>query len=121
MCPTYKATRREAASPRAKANLLRAIITGTLDPASTYGDAATKTVTDYCIECGMCAVECPSNVNIPKLMLEAKSKYREAHRGSPTDVLLGHAEATSALGRRFARLANPLLSQPLAAPPGASR
>ena len=86
MCPTYKATRREAASPRAKANLLRAIITGALDPASTYGEAATKTVTDYCIECGMCAVECPSNVNIPKLMLEAKSKYREAHRGSPTET-----------------------------------
>ena len=32
MCPTYKATRREAASPRAKANLLRAIITGRLRP-----------------------------------------------------------------------------------------
>ena len=58
-----------------------AIITGALDPASTYGEAAAKTVTDYCIVCGMCAVECPSNVNIPKLMLEAKSKYRAAHRG----------------------------------------
>ena len=41
-------------------------------------EAATKAVTDYCIVCGMCAVECPSNVNIPKLMLEAKSKYRAA-------------------------------------------
>ncbi len=113
MCPTYKSTRREAASPRAKANLLRAVITGTLDPISSYGEAATKAVTDYCIVCGMCAVECPSNVNIPKLMLEAKSKYRDAHHGSPTEILLGHAEATSALGRRFAPLANPLLSQPL--------
>ena len=113
MCPTYKATRIEAASPRAKANLLRGIITGALDPASSYGEAAMKTVTDWCIVCGMCAVECPSNVNIPKLMLEAKSKYRKAHRGSPTDLLLGHAEATSALGSRLALLANPVLSQPL--------
>ncbi len=112
MCPTYKSTRREHASPRAKANLLRGIITGTLDPASSYGEAATRVVTDYCIVCGMCAVECPSNVNIPKLMLEAKSKYREAHRGSPTEALLGHAEVTSALGRRFAPVANPLLVQP---------
>ena len=61
----------------------------------------------------MCAVECPSNVNIPKLMLEAKSKYRDAHHGSPTDALLGHAETTSVFGRRFASLANPLLAQPL--------
>ncbi len=113
MCPTYKATRREAASPRAKANLLRAVITGRLDPASSYGEAAMKSVTDWCIECGMCAVECPSNVNIPKLMLEAKAKYREAHRGSPLELMLGHAEATSAVGRALAPIANPVLSQPL--------
>ena len=113
MCPTYKATRREHASPRAKANLLRAVITGRLDPSSTYAEAACKAVTDWCIECGMCAVECPSNVNIPKLMLEAKSKYREVHRGSPTDILLGHAESISALGRRLSPLVNPLLAQPL--------
>ena len=113
MCPTYKATCREHASPRAKANLLRGIITGALDPASAYGEAATKIVTDYCIVCGMCAVECPSNVNIPKLMLEAKSKYRDEHHGSPADAVLGHAETTSALGRRFASLTNPLLAQPL--------
>jgi FAD/FMN-containing dehydrogenase/Fe-S oxidoreductase len=114
MCPTYKATRREHASPRAKANLLRAVITGRLDPDSAYAEAATKAVTDWCIECGMCAVECPSNVNIPKLMLEAKSKYREGHRGSPTELLLGHAETVSSLGRHFSPLANSLLAQPLA-------
>ena len=40
-----------------------------------------KEIDDYCIECGMCALECPSNVNIPKLMLEAKSKYRAGRPG----------------------------------------
>jgi FAD/FMN-containing dehydrogenase/Fe-S oxidoreductase len=113
MCPTYKATRREQAAPRAKANLLRGIITGALDPVSTYGEAAMKAVTDWCIVCGMCALECPSNVNIPKLMLEAKTKYRAAHHGTATDLLLGHPETTSAIGSRLAPLANPLLSQPI--------
>ncbi len=113
MCPTYKATRREHASPRAKANLLRSIITGALDPTSTYGLAATKAVTDYCIVCGMCAVECPSNVNIPKLMLEAKSKYREAHLGSPLEMILGHPETVSRLGRLTAPAANRLMNRPL--------
>ena len=113
MCPTYKATRREHASPRAKANLLRGIITGALDPESTYGQAATKVVTDYCIECGMCAVECPSNVNIPKLMLEAKSKYRTAHRGTPIEMILGHAETVSRLGRVTSPLANRLMNRPV--------
>jgi Fe-S oxidoreductase len=109
MCPTYKATHREHASPRAKANLLRAVITGTLEPESTYGRAATKTVTDYCIVCGMCAVECPSHVNIPKLMLEAKAKYRTIHRGAPVDRVLGHAETVSRLGHSLAPMANVLL------------
>jgi FAD/FMN-containing dehydrogenase/Fe-S oxidoreductase len=109
MCPTYKATRKEHASPRAKANLLRAVIAGGLDPGSTYGRAATKTVTDYCIVCGMCAVECPSHVNIPKLMLEAKAKYRAAHPGAPVERVLGHPETVSRLGHALAPVANPLL------------
>ncbi len=82
MCPTYKSHRREHASPRAKANLLRNIISGKLDPQTTYVADAAKEIDDYCIECGMCALECPSNVNIPKLMLEAKSKYRAGRPGS---------------------------------------
>ncbi|MBN1320164.1 MAG: FAD-binding protein [Thermoleophilia bacterium] len=113
MCPVYKATRREHASPRAKANLLRSIITGALDPKSTYGMAIMKTVTDYCIECGMCAVECPSQVNIPKLMLEAKSKYRAAHGAAPVEMLLANAETVSRAGRFAAPLANRLVNQPL--------
>ncbi len=111
MCPTYKATRREHASPRAKANLLRAIISGALSPEETYGLAAFKAVTDYCIECGMCAVECPSNVDIPKLMLEAKSKYRAIHRARPGDAVLGQPETVSRLGRLTAPLVNPLLNR----------
>ncbi len=112
MCPTYKATRREHASPRAKANLLRSIITGALDPKSAYGLAAAKAVTDYCIVCGMCAVECPSNVNIPKLMLEAKSKYRAVHRGGPVDMIFSHAETMSWLGHAAAPLANRVINRP---------
>ena len=113
MCPTFKATHREHASPRAKANLLRNIITGKLDPESTYALTATKEVTDYCIVCGMCAIECPSRVDIPKLMLEVKSKYRAAHSSTPVDWTLGHAEMVSQAGHVAAPLANRLLNQGL--------
>lgn len=135
MCPIYKATRREHASPRAKANLLRGVITGAFLPEdkqgqtsaeaareaeAIYGSAAMKAVTDYCIECGMCAVECPSAINIPKLMLEAKSRYRERHplallgsSRSRAEVILSHAETLSRLGSFFAPVANPLLKSPV--------
>jgi FAD/FMN-containing dehydrogenase/Fe-S oxidoreductase len=111
MCPTYKATRREHASPRAKANALRNIIGGRLDQ-SLHTDRALKEITDYCIECGMCALECPSNVNIPKLMLEAKAKYRSAHAGGPTDQVLGRAELVSRVSRAAAPVVNPLVTNP---------
>lgn len=109
MCPTYKITRREHASPRAKANLLRAVITGSLDPRTTYGRRATKATTDYCILCGMCAVECPSHVNIPKLMLEAKARYRALHEGSLRERVLGHPETAYRVAQALAPLANPAL------------
>ncbi len=111
MCPTFKATGREHASPRAKANLLRNIIRGKLDPEASYVQDAVKAVTDYCIECGMCALECPSNVNIPKLMLEAKSRYRAGRNAKPADAVLSRAELVSRAGRLAAPLANPLMNQ----------
>ncbi len=52
-------------------------------------------------------------MNIPKLMLEAKSKYRAAHSGTPVDWTLGHAEMVSQAGHLAAPLANRLLDQGL--------
>ena len=113
MCPVYKATRKEHASPRAKANLLRGIITGGIELHDVYGSELTKAVTDYCIECGMCAVECPSRVNIPKLMLEAKSKYHALNRATPVEMMLGNAEMVSRLGSLVAPIANQVTSNRL--------
>ncbi len=61
----------------------------------------------------MCAVECPSRVNIPKLMLEAKSKYRAFHHAAPVEMMLGRAEAVSRLGSLAAPLANRLTNNAL--------
>ena len=121
MCPVYKAMRLEHASPRAKANLLRGLITGALTtPGKTadelYGREEFKAVLDYCIECGMCAVECPSAVNIPKLMLEAKSQYRQRHpvallegAAQRAEVLLSRVDTLSRLACLVAPVANRLV------------
>jgi FAD/FMN-containing dehydrogenase/Fe-S oxidoreductase len=109
MCPTYRATRREHASPRAKANLLRAVVSGAVDTRNAHVIKAAKSVIDYCIGCGMCAAECPSRVNIPKLVLEAKGRYRQTRRSSSVAFVLGRAEALARLGSAAAPLANLLM------------
>ncbi len=72
MCPVYKVTRDESASPRAKANILRLLISGAIDGSQLYHDAFQEVISQ-CIFCGSCFHECPSGVNIPKMAMEARA------------------------------------------------
>jgi FAD/FMN-containing dehydrogenase/Fe-S oxidoreductase len=74
MCPTFRPSPREEASPRAKANLARALLTGSLPAGAVLADEFKETI-DLCVHCHMCRLECPANVDIPKLMSEAKAAY----------------------------------------------
>ena len=53
LCP------REEASPRAKANLMRAIFTGRLERRRT-ASRRFKSVADLCVNCHQCRLECPA-------------------------------------------------------------
>jgi FAD/FMN-containing dehydrogenase/Fe-S oxidoreductase len=106
MCPIFRATGVEAASPRAKANLFRAIVEGRGPGA---GQDAVRAVADLCVNCKMCALECPGRADIPKLMLEAKAA-NHAERGLRRSAwFLARADGLAALGSRFAPAANLLL------------
>ena len=70
--------RREAASPRSQANLIRDVATGQIDPRLWGGDEF-KAHADLCIHCKLCRTECPSAVDVSSLMLEAKAAYVEKH------------------------------------------
>jgi FAD/FMN-containing dehydrogenase/Fe-S oxidoreductase len=74
MCPTFRPSPREEAAPRSKANLARALLTGAL-PAGAVVDEEFKEILDLCVHCHMCRLECPANVDIPKLVAEAKAAY----------------------------------------------
>lgn len=74
MCPMFRATRDEAASPRAKANLLRAVVTGQL-PANSLSTEEMKSVADSCFNCHQCRLDCPAGVDIPKLVNEMRAQY----------------------------------------------
>lgn len=74
MCPIFRIGPAEEASPRAKANIVRAVLAGTLKPEELTTDD-TKALIDTCVGCHQCRSECPAGVDIPKLVLEAKSQY----------------------------------------------
>ncbi|MEL7499627.1 MAG: anaerobic glycerol-3-phosphate dehydrogenase subunit C [Planctomycetota bacterium] len=74
MCPLFRLSPREEASPRSKANLVRGVVTGELDP-QTLASEELKEVADLCFNCHQCRIDCPAGVDIPKLMVEAKAQY----------------------------------------------
>ncbi len=87
MCPVFRLAPREESSPRAKANLMRGIVTGQLDPKLLASDEF-KDVADLCVNCHQCRLECPAGVDIPKLMVEAKAQYYAANGLKISDWLL---------------------------------
>jgi Fe-S oxidoreductase len=109
MCPIYKFTRREAASPKAKANVLRALISGQIASPSLYARSF-QDVMDHCVNCGSCHLECPSNVNIPKMALEARSRFARRFGVSLGDQAAGHIEKIARCGHHLAPVLNPLQS-----------
>jgi FAD/FMN-containing dehydrogenase/Fe-S oxidoreductase len=108
MCPIFRATRGEEATPRAKANLLQTVLAAGGDPRRLSADDV-REVAELCVNCKMCATECPSRVNIPKLMLEAKAAHVAEHGLDRTDWALSRAATFSAAGSAIAPLANRLL------------
>src|SRR5262249_23060216 len=67
-----------------------------------------------CVNCKMCARECPSKVQIPRLMLEAKAANVAQHGMDSGDWELARTESFAWLGSALAPIANALLGNPVA-------
>ncbi|MEM9644662.1 MAG: anaerobic glycerol-3-phosphate dehydrogenase subunit C [Planctomycetota bacterium] len=111
-CPVFRATLREEATPRAKANLLRGVISGQLDVNDLADDSA-KEIADLCFNCHQCRIDCPASVDIPKIVGELKSQY-VATNGLPlSDYLMGRIDSIAAIGSKAPWVANLLMQNPL--------
>ncbi len=105
MCPIFRFAPAEESSPRAKANLMRGILTGQLPPTTLTSDEF-KSVTDLCVNCHMCRLECPAGVDIPKLMMEGKGSFVQTNGLSTSDWLMSRVDRLSWLGNLLAPLSN---------------
>jgi FAD/FMN-containing dehydrogenase/Fe-S oxidoreductase len=113
MCPIFRATQAEAAAPRAKANLLRHLLQNSSDPRQFASDEV-REIADLCVNCKMCASECPAKVNIPKLMLEAKAANVARHGMTRGDWVLAKTENFARIGSALAPVVNILMGNSVA-------
>jgi Fe-S oxidoreductase len=113
MCPIFRATHSEAATPRAKANLMRLLLQPDVDPRLAASDEV-RAVADLCVNCKMCARECPARVDIPRMMLQAKAANVAQHGLDRSDWAMARTESFARLGSLTAPLTNRLLRSPLA-------
>jgi len=108
-CPVAIELPLEETTSRAKANVLRAVISGRL-PAEALETEGVRKVLDYCFNCQLCPVECPTGIDIPLAVQIAKSEYVK-HRGMRLrDRLLSETDLASRLASGTHALANAALA-----------
>lgn len=79
MCPSYRATRDEKATTRARANVLREMLTHHHDQANPFNHKEIHEVLDLCLSCKGCTSECPSNVDMSTLKAEFLHQYYQSN------------------------------------------
>jgi len=79
MCPSYQATRNEKDTTRARANMLREVLTERHLEKNAFDDDNLKAIFDLCVSCKACKNECPSNVDVGAFKTEFLYQYQKAN------------------------------------------
>lgn len=105
MCPVFRALGEELSSSRAKANVLRFWATGQLDRKDFASEEFRKFLS-LCVNCKACSIQCPSGVDISKLIIAAREKYASRRGLTLTQKLLSRNRLLSIFGTKFSPLSN---------------
>lgn len=97
MCPSFMATKNEKHTTRARANIMREILTRS-DKANKFDSEEIKEVMDLCLSCKGCKKECPSNVDVAKLKAEFYEQYYKSNSIPLRSKMVGNVVATNRLG-----------------------
>ena len=105
MCPSYRATRNEKDSTRARANALREFLTNS-DKSNKFNHKELKEVFDLCLSCKACASECPSSVDVASLKAEFLYQYQKENGVSMRTKLFAYNTSLNKLGSVVPGLTN---------------
>ncbi len=113
MCPSYRATKNEKDTTRARANLLREYLTNS-EKSNRFDHTELKEVFDLCLSCKACASECPSNVDVAALKAEFLYQYQKVNGVSFRTRLFADNVKYNKLGSLIPSVTNLVLSTNLA-------
>ncbi len=88
MCPSYRATKDEKDTTRARANVLRDFLTQSSQK-NKFNHPELKEVFDLCLSCKACASECPSNVDVASLKAEFLHQYYQSNKRPFRSIVFG--------------------------------
>lgn len=107
MCPSYRATRDEKDTTRARANALREYLTNS-EKKNKFNHQELKEVFSLCLSCKACASECPSSVDVASLKAEFLFQYQKENGVTFKDKFYANATKYNRMASRFPSLANTL-------------
>ena len=97
MCPSYMATRNEQDTTRARANMLREMLTHSTKE-NPFDHEEIKSVMDLCLSCKGCKSECPSSVDMAKLKADFLQAYHDANGVPLRTRMIANIDQVSRLG-----------------------
>ncbi|MFI0490485.1 FAD-binding and (Fe-S)-binding domain-containing protein [Flavobacterium sp.] len=105
LCPSYRATRNEKDTTRARANALREYLTHS-EKDNKFDHKELHEVFELCVSCKACASECPSNVDVAALKSEFLYQYQKENGFSIRNKIFAFNAKLNGLGSLFPRTTN---------------
>ena len=105
LCPSYRATRNEKDTTRARANALREYLTNS-EKENKFDHKELYQVFELCVSCKACASECPSNVDVAALKSEFLYQYQKTNGFSIRNKIFAFNAKLNGLGSLFPRITN---------------
>ncbi len=105
LCPSYRATRDEKDTTRARANALREYLT-TSEKENKFNHEELYQVFELCVSCKACASECPSNVDVAALKSEFLYQYQKANGFSIRNKIFAYNATLNKWGSSIPKVTN---------------
>ncbi|PRZ22877.1 FAD-binding and (Fe-S)-binding domain-containing protein [Flavobacterium granuli] len=105
LCPSYRATRNEKDTTRARANALREYLTHS-EKDNKFDHEELYKVFELCVSCKACASECPSNVDVATLKSEFLYQYQKANGFSIRNKIFAFNAKLNKMGSMMPSITN---------------